>query len=85
MNVERLNLLIATLRTVRPEEFVISTWDCGSAACAAGWYIRQNWGMGLRLAAYAMTVLDEAGRYGYTALAAHFDLSSRQTNWILAR
>ncbi len=36
MNIERLQHLITILQNVKPETFDLSTWHCGTVACAVG-------------------------------------------------
>lgn len=81
MNVEALKQLKRVLQNVPEKEFDITLWDCGTAACAAGWAGRDPWfsSRGLRVTKAPYSMLYYKDLFYEEALMAFFDLTLEQT------
>lgn len=90
MNLERFKILIDVLKHVKPEEFNMRDWQCGTAACAGGHLAmdkRAN-DLGFTMAPLIPTSSYEVpsfkGRIGYDALKRFFNITDFEVEYLFA-
>ncbi len=86
MNAERLTKLAEHLKTVKPETFSMSFWNCGYTACAGGHACDipefKELGLTLVLERDDMSQIHYDGYSGFSAIEKFFDLNEQQSHYL---
>ena len=88
MNKERLGILANHLRTVAPDQFGLSTWECGTVACAVGHATRlpEFAALGFRMSPdwFCSTTPALHAHHGWPAVELLFDLDRGDAEYLFA-